>query len=190
MQIDYAEGTWQIIQCQGCGEVSFREMWITSEDINPNGEAEPVVTLYPNRDKDNLLAKDFVVLPSKLRKIYKEVIESYNSNLFILCATGLRSIVEGICHSAGIEGKNLQLKIEGLHTKGYLTQKHATILHEHRYMGNSAVHELDIPTKEELFIAIRIIEHTIENLYEIEDQVDELRWLKERRLKKSRIEKQ
>ncbi|MEJ9219375.1 DUF4145 domain-containing protein [Paenibacillus glucanolyticus] len=184
MQIDYAEGKWQVIQCQGCEDISFREVWLTSEDFDPfTGEASENITLYPLRDKDSISVRRFEGLPRKLRKIYQEVIESYNNNLLILCAAGLRALVEGICSLESINERNLQKKIEGLFTKGLLTKQHSDILHEHRFMGNSAVHELDMPSKEELSIAIKIIEHTIENLYELREQIEELRWLKQRRKK-------
>ncbi|CAH8239910.1 hypothetical protein VAEU17_810001 [Vibrio aestuarianus] len=32
-------------------------------------------------------------------------------------------------------------------------------------MGNKAVHELDMPSLDELKIAIDIVEHTLENIY-------------------------
>jgi len=184
MQIDFAHGSWQTIKCQGCDEVSFREVWVTSEDINPRtGEPEEVVTLYPHRDKGTIDNKYFQGLPSKLRNIYRETIGAYNNNFMILCAAGVRAIVEGICSVKKVGGRNLQLKIDCLFTDGYLTRHHAEVLHEHRFMGNSAIHALDTPSKEELLIAINIIEHTIENIFEIKEKVDELKYLKDRRKK-------
>ncbi|HXU35443.1 MAG TPA: hypothetical protein VN937_03700 [Blastocatellia bacterium] len=35
MEIEFAHGTWQIIQCSGCETGGFRETWLTSEDIGP-----------------------------------------------------------------------------------------------------------------------------------------------------------
>ena len=66
-------------------------------------------------------------------------------------------------------------KIEGLHEKGLLTRQHSEILHEHRFLGNDAVHDLKQPTQDELKLAIQIVEHTLENLYELKDKADEWR---------------
>ena len=45
--------------------------------------------------------------------------------------------------------KNLEGKIAGLYEKGFLTKKSSTILHEHRFLGNEAVHELSQPSKDQ-----------------------------------------
>lgn len=76
-------------------------------------------------------------------------------------------------------------KISGLSEKGILTKKNSEILHEHRYLGNEAVHELSQPSEEEVKLAIEIIEHTLESLYEISEKAEELRMRKSKRQKKS-----
>ena len=52
------------------------------------------------------------------------------------------------------------------------------------YAKGNALHELDIPSNEELKLAIEIIEHTLDNIYELQDKVEELRLQKKRREKK------
>ncbi len=42
-------------------------------------------------------------------------------------------------------------------------------------MGNDALHELSSPSSSELKMAIEIIEHTIDNIYEFEHKAVELR---------------
>jgi hypothetical protein len=49
MQIDHAEADWEIWQCRGCEEVTFKETWFTSEDIGPEGEPDPTIRFYPPR---------------------------------------------------------------------------------------------------------------------------------------------
>ena len=80
--------------------------------------------------------------------------------------------------------KTLEGKISGLGEKGILTKKNAVFLNEHRFLGNEAVHELNQPSTEELALAIEIMEHTLDALYEMPDRADELRRIKARRLKK------
>ncbi|MCF7622527.1 MULTISPECIES: DUF4145 domain-containing protein [Bacillaceae] len=182
MQIDYAKGEWKIIECMGCEQISFYEVWVNSEDIDYNsGNLEETIRIFPNRETDFKQTNNYFVLPSKIKNIYKEIIETYNQNLLLSCSACLRAIIEAICSNVGIQGRNIEKKINGLHEREYLTKRHADILHEHRFLGNKALHELQIPTKQELEIAIQIVEHTLENIYELQDKVEELKWLKERR---------
>jgi len=71
-------------------------------------------------------------------------------------------------------GRSLDCKIEGLAERHLLTEPEARALHQHRYLGNSALHELEVPSSERLDIAISIIEHAMETLYNIPAQAGNL----------------
>jgi len=207
---DYSEDFWinwesiyQIIECQGCLTISFRTQSSNSEDYDPyTGKPDVFERLYPYRIKSTLSIKEFLNTPFNLNRIYREVIDCYNSEIYTLCAAGLRSIIEGICVEEKIKDgpvevpqkgggttterkDNLQGKIAGLAEKGILTKKHSEILHEHRYLGNEAVHELSLPSREELALAIDIIEHVLESVFEIPEKAEELRRRRAKRTKKA-----
>jgi Domain of unknown function (DUF4145) len=174
---------YQIIECQGCETVSYRSVEIFSEDFNYDADGNLVlietVNLYPDRTNASLTPKMLPEVPQKLRRIYREVIESFNIKLFTLCAAGLRAIIEGICLEKNIKKgpvvvnsetktmKNLAGKISGLAVEGLLTKSHSNILHQHRFLGNEAVHELAKPTSDELSVAIEIVEHVFKSIYVI-----------------------
>lgn len=193
-----AQAIWQIIECNGCENVSFKEIWTNSEDIDPeDGHPIESIKLYPIRSEDYLPIKNFYNVPFKVRSIYRELIDAYNNDLNILCSGGLRATIEGICNNEKIldgpveivkEGttiikrsSDLRGKIGGLYEKGLLTKPHAETLHEHRFLGNEALHSLNQPSKEELKIAIEIVEHTLEALYELKEKVDDLKFKKQKR---------
>lgn len=198
----FGEDKYQIIRCMGCDNVTFREEGWFSEDINPyTGEPLLRITLYPKSSGDDLESKRMMDVPNKIRRIYGETIDSYNNQNFILCAAGLRAIIEGVCAEESIQNgpielkkengeieiiykNNLQGKIGGLYEKNLITKTHAEILHEHRFLGNNAVHELDMPSAEELKLGIEILEHTLENIYELKYKGEELQWKRELRKKK------
>ena len=185
---------YQIIECLGCRTISFRyEGWFSEED----GIS---VQLFPNRSEDTLTKKDLYGVPRKLRRIYREVIESFNNDLLLSCAAGLRAIIEGICSEKKIKNgnvevndnsgipktvrkSNLQGKIAGLAEKTILTKSNAEILHEHRFLGNEALHELSQPSVPELKLAIEIIEHLLENIYELPSKAKEMKEYKTKRAK-------
>jgi hypothetical protein len=120
------------------------------------------------------------------------LIESFNNDCYTLCAAGLRGLVEGICADQKVgdgpverkaadgsikivREKNLEGKIAGLWEKGKLTKSSAETLHAHRYLGNDAVHELAEPSHIELKLAAEIIEHILEQVYEIPQKGVELK---------------
>lgn len=105
------------------------------------------------------------------------MLDCFNNANYILCAAGIRAIIEGICIDNDINKGNLYSKIDELNKKGILTTQHSEILHNHRCIDNSAIHELAIPSKEELSLAIEILEHTLENIYELEFKAHRLNLL-------------
>lgn len=186
----------QVVQCQGCFASTFRQVNCFSEDqvqIAPDewddGER---VTLYPKRNNQTVAISDFWGVPNNLRKVYRESIDCFNNDSLILCAAGLRAVIDGLCAELNVKNgpvertnnagdkevrrlTNLEGKISGLHEKGFLTKQHSDILHEHRFMGNEAVHELASPSNEELVLAISIIQHAFETIFEIPQKGEELR---------------
>ena len=179
----YWNSNFQIIECQGCGSISFRSEHSNSEEHDENGTIVNEL-IYPKRTTDTWNSKDFFNIPYNLRRIYRETIDCYNNENLTLCGAGVRALVEGLCIENGIsDGEidtpgpggtiikkrvdSLQGKINGLHEKGKLTKENAEILHEHRFLGNTAVHELSAPSKGELSLALEIVEHVFDNLYEI-----------------------
>jgi hypothetical protein len=202
--IDWSDD-YQIIQCQGCETISFRHLsWFSEaeEYYGLDNYSDGTTTrLYPKRSKDTRPIRDYYNVPPILRRIYRESLDCFNNDSFTLCAAGLRAIVEGLCSTQGVtdgpvevkkkdgttiiqRSTSLQGKIAGLKEKGILTESQIAILHEHRYLGNEAVHELSSPSQDELALAIEILEHTLEGLYELPDKVDELRTRKANRLRK------
>ncbi len=199
------ENNYQIIQCQGCDAVSFRHIQYFSENAQMIGPDEwddgKRTWLYPKRSDRTRLIKDYYNVPNALRRIYRETLECFNNDALTLCAAGLRAIIEGICADQKIvngpvqttkpDGKtlsvrkdNLEGKIGGLSEKGILTPKNAAILHEHRFLGNEAVHELGQPSSDELTLAMEIVEHILDALYEMPDKAEKLQRIRARRLKK------
>jgi hypothetical protein len=161
---DYIDD-YQIIKCSGCDTISYRSYIYFSEyqnDFDDDGTREE---RYPILIKRN--EKDFKYMPSTLIQIYEEIIITYNNNSFILCAAGIRAVLEGICKDKGITDGNLIEKIKKLHEQGFVSKQHENILHKLRFLGNCAIHDLQTPTKKEIDAALDIIEHIIESVYEI-----------------------
>lgn len=179
--------SFQIIQCMGCDTISFRKLYNDVSIQQSNDDDATTQELYPKRGTHSRPTKVYRNLPIDLKKVFQETIDAYNNNLTLLCGVGIRAIVEAICidkailegsytDSAGkqVTSKSLDGKIYGLASNGYLTSDNAEVLHELRFLGNAAVHELSNPSLDELSLAIDIIELTFDNIYEVKHKAQKL----------------
>lgn len=171
---------YQIIQCKGCDTISSRHLYNDASLQQYCDDDASRQELYPKRHANSRSKKKYKGVSEKLIKVYNETIEAFNSDLRLLSSIGVRAILEGICLDKDVENgtytnlkgklvtsKELVGKIYGLAEKSHLTTSQADLLHELHFLGNAAVHELVIPDTVELKIAIDIVEHVLENLYDI-----------------------
>ena len=167
--------------CMGCDDAVLEREYSNADMAFDNENA--LISYYPRRTQYALVAKPYTKLKPKLTALYKEAITCYNHQALILCAAGLRSLLEGICQDKRIKGTNLKTKIEGLAV--VLPNKNIIRnLHHFRFMGNEAVHELAAPKPAELALAISVIEDLLNFFYELDYKASQLREM--RRTKKPR----
>lgn len=163
-----------IIECEGCDTVSFLKIYgnsdMTFHDEEGNIDYYEDETIYPLYLEKSTEISYKYYLPEKIKEIYSETINSLKSKSFILTAGGLRATIEAICNHLKIKKGNLEERINLLHGKGYLTISESKRLHSIRFLGNDALHEIETPKKEHLFILLDIINHLLTNLY-INDKI-------------------
>jgi len=176
--------------CAGCDEWTIEEYWA----LIPVGEYDMlidrkhVVSRYlPERIVFFAELKKYHQLPPTLDLIYREVVHSYNSDLGILCAVGIRMLLEGICADKEIRGGNLSQKIEGLSSK--LPENIIDNLHSLRFLGNEAAHELIKPDQDELHLAVNLAEDLLNYLYELDYRASGLTERRKRLGKKNYLDK-
>ena len=160
---------YQIVQCLGCENISFREVSTDSENvyqIAPD-EWEDVITekIFPNPEESRDGLEDRNILPSSLKRIYEETLNTLNSGQAVLSGIGIRAIVETVCKDKNAIGSNLFDKINNLVTQGVLTPAGANILHKLRTLGNDAAHEVKPHTNTQLGLAFDVIDHLLQGVY-------------------------
>jgi len=194
--LDWSEND-LIIQCQGCEAISFLRESSNSEDYDQFGPCI-TTTVFPDASVDTFGFQLSSYVPENISRIFRESIKCFNSGAYILCAVGIRAVIEAICNDKKVKSGNVRVytkegytnkrksdlrgKIAGLYEKGILTKRNADILHQHRFLGNEAIHELSVPTKKELMLALEIAHNLIMNLYDIPVKAAEL---KQARIKRS-----
>ncbi|MFJ8245247.1 hypothetical protein [Peribacillus asahii] len=197
---------YHIVKCAGCRKVAFVEQY-GDEDMwkYVGGKREwdweliEAFKVYPEEPKqeteeerlESLLqisAKSFSNVPKDIINLYNQIIESFNMNHSILCASGVRTLIEGICVQLNIkkgylydeegnkkaddEGiirkhESLGARIFGLYESGHVVFSQSLILQKVTKMGNLAVHRMisqDYLTLREI---IKIVEKVIYDIYEL-----------------------
>lgn len=172
----YADGNvdvWlkhRILQCQGCMTESFCKEYQCSEemDYDPNTEQPflPVErTLYPSPTTGRAEMPAAHHLPTGVAAIYRETLAALGAQLPISAGFAIRAIIEAVCIDKAIPGRNLELRIDGLNSTGLITSAAAAILHNLRFMGNAAAHEMKAHSIQEISTALDIVEILLQNVY-------------------------
>jgi hypothetical protein len=162
--------TYSIIQCRGCRELSFRR------DISFADGTDEHATLFPQRIAGRQsLDKYLHIVPPEVSAIYSEARSAFCNDLRILSGIAIRALIEAVCKHKNASGGNLAKKIDDLVRLGVLTAESAMILHELRFLGNEAAHEIKPHDAYTLGIAMDIAEHMLMAVYVIPEQAKRLK---------------
>lgn len=165
-------GEYRLWSCAGCDTCTMEDyytadyMTMPPRDDSEEGDQQYESIYHPKRASTIRPRKYFFRVPARLSRLYVEVISSYNENLRLLCAAGLRSLVDGVCADKLITGRSLEEKIDGM--KKLLPEGIVKNLHGFRFIGNRAVHELEAPDESELALALDVIEDILNFLYSLD----------------------
>lgn len=166
--------SYMVVECRGCGCVSFRHIFVDFENAfpvsNDDWEVPETIETYPkfiegHRDLDGIYE-----IPDVVKDVYRESLLAIQEDAVILAGLGLRGTIEAICNERSITGKNLEIRISKLASQGFISQKDAERLHAIRFLGNDAAHDIKKPTKSQISIALKIIEHLINTVYILDKQ--------------------
>lgn len=158
--------------CAGCESGTLEKGYTYDSMTDSNGKQIYDSTYHPARKYQHLKFKHFLKLPIKLKRLYMQTIKAYNYKMSILCAGGLRALVEGICVDKQITGKTLKNKIDNMVT--ILPENIVKNLHGFRFMGNVALHQLEPPDRKILGTAIEVSEDLMNYLYELDYKASKL----------------
>jgi len=177
--------TYQVCKCQGCDTVRFRVDDWSTYDVDPyTGEPESTIRVYPEfvaNQREPAVTETLSEAAPEVDRIYRETVKALNAGTLILAGAGLRAIVEAICQNANTKGGDLAQKIDGLVKQGKLAQAQADLLHEERYLGNFAIHEVEPPSQSDIEDGLVIVEALLTTLYVVQQRGIRLKRQRERR---------
>jgi len=170
---------YQIVECGGCEEVSFRKNSQCSEDMDYDSvTGEPYLVdnpeLFPSRIAGRREIKSVEILPLKIQSLYRETHHALCYKLGILAGIGIRGLVEALCKEKKAAGGNLEKKIDSLVDLGILTKAGSEILHGTRLLGNVAAHEAEPVPEKQLDAAMDVVEHLLTGVFILPKKADGL----------------
>ena len=172
----------------GCESVKYVTSKVDLWDRNDDEEYD--FKVYPDAP-GNLQRRVAAItedehIPESVWKMYKETIDALNADIRTLAGGGLRATVEAICIDNDIRKGNLQDKINELSNRNLLTKTQTELLHEERYLGNAALHELETPSSRDIEDGLGIVEGLINTIYILPKRAERL---KKRREAKNNTQK-
>lgn len=163
---------YRIVKCRGCGHVTFRYVFSDFENAFPTSDDEwdvpRDIEIYPKFLKNHRELDGFYNIPEVVQDVYNETLSGIREGAGILAGLGLRGTIEAVCNDQRITGKNLEIRIARLATQGLISQRDAERLHAIRFLGNDAAHEILKPTKAQISVALKIVDHLIASVYILE----------------------
>lgn len=173
--------THEICLCRGCDTVRFRQVSWSTYDFDPDtGEEATTVRVFPEVVGSERAPAEVGDFPDTVGRIYLETVRAFNAGARILAGGGLRAIVEAICIDQKVVGGNLQKRIDDLVAKGLLARPQAELLHEERYIGNAALHEISPPGKADIEDGLLIVEGLLNTIYTLPGRARRLRQKREK----------
>ncbi len=151
--------------CRGCENILFQTTFSSTNNIDENGQLILHKFYFPDRTFMKIAPKIFLNLPPVLNMLYNEIVNAINQNSFFLSSMGLRSLLEGICKDKEIVGNNLEKLIDNMN---FINDNIKSNLHGIRFMGNDAAHELDSFSRDEILIALEIMEDLMNYTYDLD----------------------
>jgi hypothetical protein len=160
---------YEIVQCQGCESVSFRQDSQNTESYSISDSDQMVLDhheeLFPHRLGGRKELPDLQYLPAAIQTVYRETHAAHASQLRLLAGIGIRALVEAVCKEKGTAGRTLEDRVGNLVTAGLLTPAGAQILQGTKLFGAKNTHEQQPLAMDLLSAAMEVVEHLLRSVY-------------------------
>jgi hypothetical protein len=166
--------TSSVLECGGCGMISFRtRLWLSELQ---DGSDTPVYqdTFFPPR-LDRPVPAWFLDLPDALEDVLVETYEAYFNDQRYLAAVGIRTSLDmAIVEKVGDAG-TFDDKVDLLHMSGLVRAEESEMLKAALQAGHAAAHRGFRPSKADLEVMLDIVESVLHALFIKEARVETLR---------------
>jgi uncharacterized protein DUF4145 len=164
--------TWSIVECRGCGNVTFvHEHWF-SEDTEPDGRPIHYRDLYPPpppRSKPEwasaMLWRALSREDQWLAKLYDDIYSALATEAFSLTAMGIRTIVDFVVTSQAGDTGSFAKKLKRVRAAGLITETQQEILSAAFDVGSAAAHRGYSPARKDVHTLLDIAEALLRQVY-------------------------
>lgn len=165
-----------VLKCAGCDNICFKTEASDSEsyDVDEYGNWIPIIQEehFPFSNEGLGSIENLYEIPDEIKSIYTETIKAITDGCYTLAGIGLRATIEAICNHENINGNNLDTKIKRLASNGLISKDDEKKLHAIRFIGNDAAHDIKAPLKNQVIIALKIIQHLVSSKYAMQDEIN------------------
>lgn len=169
-----------LVECMGCESIKYvNRVHFHDPEINDS------VSVYPDAPGTKLRRPAMIrneldrnrklLIPASVWKMYNETLNALNADIRTLAGGGLRAMVEAICTQYGMKNGNLEKKIDELAKRNMLTTTQAELLHQERFLGNYALHEMETPSLQDLEDGIGIVEGLMNTIFILPSKAERLK---------------
>lgn len=121
---------WILLSCPVCNKATLR---LDYQHEYSNDDDPSVETLYPQSKID------YVGVPANIKSAFESALKVKNIDTSV-CSIALRRVLEAICKDKGAEGRNLELMVKDMISRGILPEMFNDACWIVRHLGNSAAH--------------------------------------------------
>lgn len=154
------EESYQIVKCCGCDNYEFRKEYVDFENDQYNYDE-----IYPKYALKIFSDRESACIPSNIYNLYSEIRRAVSSESMLLAGIGLRILVEAIANDLKIQKDKLQSKITEMKNRSLISDAQCSMLHKIRFLGNDVAHETELPTHDQVNMALDILETVIRQCY-------------------------
>jgi len=161
-----------ILECAGCGHISFRSESWDSEDCDPlTGRPEIAVHIYPKSIVSRTPPSWFDELSfssdplfENLNRQLGEIYKCYDSSNYWVCVMGVRAAIETLMLSKINDEGAFAKNLGAFSTRGFIGEPQRLALEQSIDLGSAAIHRGTKVSRESALEAIQILENVVESV--------------------------
>lgn len=158
-----------LLECMGCNQVKLlHESWF-SEDCDERGEPYSKFIYYPPsifRPYPKWLSSLNEELP--VTKLITEIYQAMQNNAPSLSAMGIRAVIELLMIDKVGDHGSFAKNLSECQTRGVISVAQRKVLDAALELGHATIHRKHTPTKEQLEVALDIMENLVHEKYLLE----------------------